>query len=335
MAKILGMNHNLGKCGCDCTNCPTYRDNIRTVEERIKCSKGWSKYLNIKLSPEKLRACDGCSLPDSNRKVYYLNCSIRKCCIENNIKNCAYCTIYPCEELKSVHSIVNIQTKNEFTDKTGKSITKDDYIIFIEPYAGIKHLNKHRNSIQKSEIKDYKKYSIKIKFIDFPEILLSKNEAASFKRIHSFLTSIEILKDISYARYMSVKKRRELLLKTIWTIALFGEFKETNRTFLELDPKTFLSQKIYGMYDRLKDSFKALEEYNIYCDIIPLDTNKWLTPTGGLRNEGWKIVMSFGSDRTDINTLETFKKYVKKLNDKYKNKAYAYFNRADLSPVIE
>jgi len=328
------MDNNIGKCGCDCTNCPTYKDNIKTIEDRVKCSTGWSKFLNIKLSPEKLRACDGCSLPDSDRKVYYLNCRIRKCCMENDLKNCAYCTLYPCDELKNVHSIANIQTKDEFTNNTGKSITNDDYVFFVEPYAGIKHLNEIRNNIQKSEIKDYKKYSVKMKFADFPESLTNKNEINSFNRIYSFLTSIGVLQNISYARYLSVKKRRELLLKIIWAIALFGEFKETNSAFLELEGKTFLSQKIYGMYDGLKDCFKELKEHKIYCDIVPLDTKRWLTPTGALRNEGWKIVMSFGSDISDIIALGTLKKYVTRLNYKHKNKAYICFNRADLSAMI-
>jgi len=327
------MNDNIGKCGCDCINCPTYKENIKTAEERIKCSTGWSKYLNIKLSPEKLRACDGCSLPDSERKIYYLNCTIRKCCMENDIKNCAYCNLYPCDELKNVHSIVNIQTKEEFTGNTGKSITNDDYKVFVEPYAGIKHLNEIRNNIQKSEIKDYKKYSVKIKFADFPQ-RINNREIDSFRRIYLFLTSIGLQKDISYARYLTVKKRREILLKIIWVIALFGEFKETKSSFLELEGKTFLSQKVYGMYDKLKDCFEELKKYKIYCDIIPLDTKRWLTPTGGLRNEGWKIVLSFGSDISDINTLGTLKKYVTGLNDKYKKKAYTYFNKADLNPMI-
>ncbi len=243
------MNNNIGKCGCDCPHCPTYKDNIKTIKERIKCSAGWSKYLNIKLSPEKLRTCDGCSLPDSDRKIYYLNCSVRKCCMENDIRNCAYCTLYPCDELKHVHSIVNIQTKEELTDNTGKSITNDDYMIFVEPYAGIKHLNEIRNNIQKSEIKDYKKYSVKIKFAGFPQRINNNNEINSFNRIYSFLTSIGVL-------------------------------------------------------------------------------------PGGLRNEGWKIIISFGSDVADLNALGTLKKYVTGLNDKYQKKAYTYFNKADLNPVI-
>jgi hypothetical protein len=140
-----------------------------------------------------------------------------------------------------------------------------------------------------------------------------------------------VLKDISYARLLSAKKRRELLLRIIWTIALFGDFTETNRTFIELDSKTFTSQKIYRMYDVLENCFMELKKHKIYCKIIPLDTNRWLTPKGGLRDEGWKIIMSFGSDITDLNTLGTFKKYVTGLNDKYDKKAFIYFNRADLN----
>jgi len=29
------------KCGCDCLHCPAYEENIRTTEERKKCSDGW------------------------------------------------------------------------------------------------------------------------------------------------------------------------------------------------------------------------------------------------------------------------------------------------------
>ena len=88
------MNINIAKCGCDCFNCPTYKENIKTIENRKKCSAGWAKYLDLKLSPEKLRACDGCSIPDTERKTYYLNCIIRKCAMTNGIENCAYCTVF-------------------------------------------------------------------------------------------------------------------------------------------------------------------------------------------------------------------------------------------------
>ena len=121
------MIKNPGKCGCDCFICPTYKNNIKTIEDRQKCSSGWSKFLNIKLSPEKLRACDGCSVPDSERKVYYLNCKIRKCAIVNEVDNCAYCSGFPCDELLDVHSLQKIRNREDYTKTTGKEISKTDF----------------------------------------------------------------------------------------------------------------------------------------------------------------------------------------------------------------
>ena len=116
------------------------------MDRRI-CSSGWEKYLNIKLSPEKLRACDGCSIADPERNIYYLNCRIRKCAMINGIENCAYCSGYPCEELTKTHSVQKIYNREDFIKKTGKEITETDYRRFIEPYAGLCHLNKDQKFI--------------------------------------------------------------------------------------------------------------------------------------------------------------------------------------------
>jgi len=45
---------------------------------RERCSRGWEKYLNIRLSAEKLRPCDGCDVPDDDRKVFCFNCGVRR-----------------------------------------------------------------------------------------------------------------------------------------------------------------------------------------------------------------------------------------------------------------
>ena len=118
------MKNNIAKCGCDCYNCSTYKENIRTNEDGNKCSAGWEKFLDIKLSPEKLRLCDGCSVPDSERKTYYLNCKIRKCAMINEIENCAFCAGFPCDELLKAHSIQKINNRDDFIKKTGKEISE-------------------------------------------------------------------------------------------------------------------------------------------------------------------------------------------------------------------
>lgn len=161
------MVKNIAKCGCDCLNCPSYKENIRTIENRQKCSSGWEEFLNIKLNPTKLIACDGCSIADSERKTYYLNCKIRKCAMINEIENCAYCKGFPCKELLMTHSVQQISNRDEFIKKTGKEISEQDYRFFIEPYAGFYRLVKLRQTILDKDFKDFITFNAKVKIADF------------------------------------------------------------------------------------------------------------------------------------------------------------------------
>jgi len=321
------MINNIAKCGCDCFNCPTSKGNIGTIEERKKCSAGWEKFLDIKLSPEKLRACDGCSIPDSERKTYYLNCKIRKCAMINQIENCAYCIGFPCDELLKVHSIQRISTREEFINKTGKEISETDYNYFIEPYTGLCHLNKVRQNLAEKDYKDYKKFSTKTKFAPLVNFNI---EQESLGIIYSLLTTICVEQNISFARLQTLESKREQLLKILWTMGNYGIYKK-DCSYIELDSKTFLFQKIHSMYNTLLEYFNDLKNADIYCEIIPLVEKGWLTPLGGLRKEGWIIRLSFGESLKGNETLRKFKDYILNLNNRYGNKAYRLFKRADLS----
>ena len=322
------MQTGLAKCGCDCFNCPTYKDNLRTMETRNKCSSGWERFLNIKLSPEKLRTCDGCSVPDEERNTYYLNCKIRKCVLLNNVENCAFCAGFPCEELLHVHSLQKITSRQEFIKITEKDISDDDYRYFIEPYAGLVHLNKIRQQLTPGDIRDYKKLASPAKFIRIDN-LHEKPESVRF--IYSLLTCICIEKDISYARLQTIVRKREQLIRILWTMGLYGEL--TDDDILELDAGTFSSQKINGMYNTLMDNLYELKKFDIHGEIIPLIEKGWLTPMGGLRKKGWKLVLKTGND-VKSGTLKTVKNYIQKLNDVYGDKAFKRFNAADVA-VIE
>ena len=320
------MTNNIAKCGCDCFNCPTYRDNIKTIDERKICSSGWEKFLNIKLSPEKLRECDGCSVSDNKRKIYYLNCKIRKCAIINEIDNCAYCKGYPCDELLKAHSVQKINSKQEFIEKTRKEISDSDYFKFIEPYTGLGHLNKIRQSLSPKDFKDFKKYSSNIKFAKIDSL---SEKQKSIQIIYSLLTKICIEHDISYARLQTNEKKRKQLIKIIWTLALYGNFVDDNT--LELDCKTFMSQKIQGMYNILTGYLDDLKSYDIHCGIIPLVDKGWLTPMGGLRKEGWKFTFKLGESLNGADTLRTLNDIVTTLNDRFGNRAFNKFDKAEIN----
>jgi hypothetical protein len=324
------MTNRIGKCGCDCFHCPTYKDNIKTIENRRSCSVGWEKFLTIKLSPEKLRACDGCSIHDSERKTYYLNCKLRKCAMINDIVNCAYCTGLPCDELLKAHSVQKINNRDEFIKMTGKEISENDYKLFIEPYTGLFHLNKIRQALSDKDLKNYKNFSSKNKFACFDH---SNIKQKAFEKIYFLLTTLCIEKDISYARLHTIEHKRGQLMKILWAMGSCGIFNKDN-SCIELDSNTFMSQKIQGMYDILQGYINDLKTYDVYCEVVPLSERGWLTPMGGLRKKGWVFRLKFGDTLDGIDTLSVFTDYIQKLKAKFGKKAYNMFNRADLSIML-
>lgn len=313
---IMTIQHlKLAKCGCDCENCPTSKNKLTSVEIRKKCSAGWEKYLGIKLSPEKLRACDGCSIPDSKRKTIYLNCKIRKCAVINDMDNCAYCKAFPCDELLNAHSVQKISGIEDFICKTGNDISVSDFEFFVKPYMGLHHLGLLRKNIKENEIKDFKKHVIKTNFIQ---------QKDSNNILYNLITSICIEKNISYARLVTLENLRGQILKIIWVAALYGTHNEKG-LYLEVNSKTFSNQKINCMLNTLQKYFEVMKKYDIHCAIIPTSIQGWLTPMGGLRKEGWVFRLSFGSELNGNKALTVLKDIASHLNENYKEKAFRMF----------
>ena len=176
------MKDLFAKCGMNCGRCSTYKENLKTEEDRQRCSDAWKKYFNIRLSPEKLRLCDGCQTPDHENPVRYINCHARKCAIFNSVETCAHCSAYPCEDAAQ-HSLTT-DAIQKMTDRLGSPIPQEDYIAFLEPYEGQKHLDTIRLSLTSEKIVEMKAVSFKPKIIDFPDNLaLSKEESSELKTV--------------------------------------------------------------------------------------------------------------------------------------------------------
>lgn len=312
---------SIGKCGCDCPHCPTYKDNIRTAEQRKWCSAGWTKHIGIKLSPEKLRPCDGCSLPDAERKTIYLNCRVRKCAVINGVDNCAWCTAFPCDDLLHIHSLQQVSGREDFMKK-GKQISETEYLAFIEPYTGLKRLQRVRDGLYETDLKAFKKFSSKTRFAAF------KNGNGTSRILYSLLTSVAAAENVPYARMLALEKKRDQLIRILWTMALLGNFRE-ERQALELDAATYLSQKINGMYPALVDYSRELEKSGIFLNIVFLDKG-CLTSLGGLRKTGWLMTLRFSDQLNGVETLKKLKEYALLLRSQYGNRAFRHFNAAEM-----
>lgn len=329
------MDNNIAKCGCNCTNCPTYKENLKSIDDKKRCSAGWEKYLSIRLSPDKLRLCDGCNLPDKKRKVHYLNCSIRKCATRNGVENCAYCSFFPCDEVLNVHSIQRPNSREDIENRIGFAIPEEDYLTFIEPYEGIKHLNEIRHSLNTENIVEMIPFSAHPRIVPFPQDLsVSYKERFPYQLIHHILSSLGVSKNVPYARYLVLVKNRTQLLRLLWALGRFGEIREEQGLYIILDSKNYLDQKITSDFSRVQDHFQSLEKYGIRCEIVPIKGKKWLTPGGALRKEGWFMKMQFTKSMDNDSIIKALKYYTTQLNNKYEKTAFKYFSKADMREIM-
>jgi len=156
-----------------------------------------------------------------------------------------------------------------------------------------------------------------------------KGDQESLNLIYSLLTSLCVENNISCARLQTVKGKREQLLKIIWTMGYYGNYSNDGK-YLELDAKSFLAQKIHGMYNTLLAYFNDLKNAGVHCEIVPLAEKGWLTPMGGLRKAGWLIRMSFDESLQGVKTLRLLKEYIVKLYNRFGSKAFGIFKKADL-----
>jgi hypothetical protein len=325
------MRDLFAKCGCNCGRCPSYKGNLRTDEDRQRCSDGWHKYLGFRLSPGKLRLCDGCQAPDDENPVRYQSCYVRQCAARNGVETCAHCSGYPCEDVKNLHEIQRAGARERIAARLGTPIPGEDYLAFIEPYEGIKHLDEIRASLGPEDIVEMTRVSVKPKLAGFPDDLpFSKEETAAFQALHRILAAVESVDGVSYARQAALQKRRQHLLKLLWAFGRFGEFKEEGRSHLVIDSGTYSAQGIHSGYSRLKDYFRILEGYGVRCDHVPLAEEGWLTPKGALRKEGWFIKMSFGDEAGGVPVLKALQSYAARLDEEYSQRAFGYFSKADM-----
>lgn len=322
------MKDLIGKCGFNCSLCGSYKDNLKTNKDRQEVSDGWHKYFGFRISPEKLLRCDGCQAPEEENPIRYVNCRIRRCAIKNGAETCANCSAFPCEDVKANSSG---HTREKIEAKLGKAIPEEDYLAFLEPYQGVKHLAQMRPSVAPKHMVEMKEVSLRPRIVDFPDDLpFSGKDGAAFEALHGIISTVGSAEGISYAQREVLKKRRRDLLKILWASGLHGQLKKKGGSYLEIDSRTYLAEKIQSSYSRAKEYFKTLENYGVHCEHVPLKEKGWLTPKGSLRKENWYMKMSFGKDAGGVGALRALQKYTTKLSKKHGKNAFRYFSNADM-----
>ena len=330
----------IAKCGCNCTRCPTYKENLPTFEARQRCSWGWKTYIGVNLSPEKLRLCDGCFARDEDKPTRYLNCIIRKCALRNGIDNCAYCANFPCEELKTVHTGQNLDYRERIESRIGRTIPRQDYLDFVEPYMGLKHLIKIRHSLTAEDIVTISGVSIKSKAVAFPDALpLSTEERAVYNSLYNLIYSItRPLQNISFAQRESEKKHRRFVLSLLWTFGIHGEVETGRQRCLAVNSIDFYKEKNQAKHAILLRYFSILEGVGLVCTLMPLVEKEWISEQGFLRikppkktTPAWLLRMCAREEAGGFRLLAALQNYAMALHQIHGEKAFPHFLKADMT----
>ena len=177
------MKDLFSKCGADCARCPAYKANVKSIEDRQRCSDGWHKYLGARLNVQRCY-CDGCQTPDDENPVLVYGrygCKIRRCAVFNSAPTCAHCSAYPCEAVSKQFSF-DSGSRERLAARLGAPVSDEEYFTFIEPYELHKHLEEIRASLGPEEIVEMTTVSVKASVVPFPSDLpLSEKEAARLK----------------------------------------------------------------------------------------------------------------------------------------------------------
>ena len=335
------MKDLFGKCGFNCGHCPAYAANAKTMRDRKKCSDGWRKYLAASLKPERC-VCPGCQAKDPWKKGNLLpdrNCYIRPCVIQMNIKTCAQCPWFPCEDLLA--RIPGKDLRKQVESRIGRPLSQEEYDTFIKPYEGIKHLHEIRATLGKHSIVEKQEMKpLKANIAPFPTTFgVLKPRRVAFRRLHEFMTQMITGRTKTYARQTIMRRRKAHMLGLLWAFGRYGRLVKGTPTQLVIDSvdagskpqlSYFVRKRDNQLYELYMQCFRIMKEFGAKGAFVSINRH------------GWQLKLSFYMKAGGASTLQALKRYATGLAEKYgdpkyagdsqlKGKAYSLFAKADMS----
>ncbi|MBD3289173.1 DUF3795 domain-containing protein [candidate division KSB1 bacterium] len=103
------MNSVLAYCGLLCDGCPIYwmsieKNAAKKAKMREVIAEMTRELYGMEMSAEDFTECDGCLSISGKLFAACIDCQIRKCAQQKQLKNCAHCNDYPCEHLQKIFS---------------------------------------------------------------------------------------------------------------------------------------------------------------------------------------------------------------------------------------
>ena len=339
----------MSKCGMNCAGCPwspIVRKRI-PEEEFPNFRKRASSVLGF--SPTE-KPCLLCLTPDEKISKkdathwhlrFRKGCQVRKCVTDMGIKNCAYCSRFPCA-FEKAHA--SVWTRELFEKQHGRPMSDEEYRDFIEPFEGLKRLERIRATLDPDEIVEAKTVPpLKAKVVDFPDEI-SSPQAAGFNQVHSILSTLKRStlsgEDADLApQQHRLKTRVKTLFRFIWILTTLGKLDETDGGAVVVDAETFQKNKgsetALSRWDALEQMvFPTLARVGLQAELVEL-AEEWKVPTGYLRSKGWEMKIAFTKKYGGKASLKALQTYGKKLTKKYGKQAFRYFKDVDMRVLAE
>jgi hypothetical protein len=342
------MTENVAKCGADCNICPwskTVQDPM-TKEQYAEYCIGCKKTLGFAPTGP-YQNCVGCQTPEEDwpegTRIPLRNCLIRLCVMRTGVKNCAYCSRFPCAY---IIDRADEWSRENIEKKYGKAISDEDFNTYILPFERFSRLEKIHATLTPNHLFEVKTIPpIKPKIVTFPDDLeLSQENITSLKKLHQLLTTISKssfdMKDTDvYAQQERLKTRIKHVQRFLWIIGSFAEKDEKSNSLI-IDAKSYIknrySESSLGNHSFLENFVvKVFQEFGVLIEPIPLTDERkgkkgWITPTGALRDRNWEMRITFSDEIGGRGALHALQIFCQKLDAKYGKKSFGFFVKADM-----
>lgn len=332
------MTDLFGKCGNNCGRCALYAKNL-TDEKRQWCADGMARYIGWNPDPARLRRCAGCQSTDGY--MYLKNCAVRQCAQYNGIETCAHCALFPCDYVPTVS--VSIEYRDRVEDGLGSPVPREDYLAFIEPYEGMKHLEGIRATLTREDLVEPAEVRpLTTRIAELPEDLpFSGEEESAYRALHGLMASVLTGRTGLRVQQVILHKRRKEILNLFWVFGQYGVLDETRR-WLVIDGTTYGSRKAFTGIVRKRDNTLGastadgvglLQGFGVRVEHVPLT------------RKTWQLKLSLDRSAGGVTAMRALQGYVASLIDsfgepeyvgssRYKGEAFAKFSRAEMEGAV-
>jgi hypothetical protein len=329
------MQDLFAKCGNNCGRCPLHVGNL-SDDTRAWCAQGMGAYHGWNPKPEGVRACAGCQ--SSEGFMFLRNCPVRLCAQHSDVETCAHCSVFPCEYVPTVSLPAGYRAQVE--EKRGEPVPEADYLAFIEPYEGMKHLEAIRAPLDPSQLVDPPPPKpLRARIAAFPDdMAFPGGLSAGYRALYDLLSGILTGRAELFVQQATLHKQRHNILYQLWLFGRYGRFPEEDVATLVIDSDPLGSSKEFTGAVRKRDnalhatalvSTRLLQDFGVTIEHVPTGRRDWL------------LKMTVDPEAGGERTLRALQAYAKALVQeygeptfrgayRYQGEAYGRFSRADI-----